>query len=155
MFRTNQTKKVADSTFSKETAKLLGNIAQRKVEEAFASVGQLTFGVKETKENEVKVYVADTRDKPIIGYLEFGTGMLGETFLYPKLPTEGIDFVSYGISQHTEGWQYNYAYYQGIKANPILGMYPKAYFYTAVMDLRKELSPFVKEKIKRTLEGNE
>ena len=149
VLQTKKANQIADNKFSKETAKLLGNIAQRKIQEAYQGIDQLTFGVKEASENQVVVYVLDTREKPIIGYLEFGTGMLGEALLYPKLPKESINFFS------TEGWQYNYAYNQGIRSNPILGQFPKAYFYTTVMTLREELSPFVVDEIKKKLEGNE
>lgn len=155
VLQTKKANQIADNKFSKETAKLLGNIAQRKIQEAYQGVDQLTFGVKEANENQVIVYVLDTREKPIIGYLEFGTGMLGEASLYPKLPKESINFFSLGSWQQTEGWQYNYAYNHGIREKPILGQFPKAYFYTTVMTLREELSPFVVDEIKKKLEGNE
>jgi hypothetical protein len=157
MYRVQRAKEVGSKEFNKELTTLLGNTAQNEIKEAFANVDGLEFGQEQVvgkEDNATKVYVQDTRTKPIIGYIEFGTGTMGASGSYPTLPTTTLTFTSYGAIQHTKGWQYNYAFYQGIRENPISGQYPKAYFYTATLNLREEIKPIVRDMLSRKMEGN-
>lgn len=157
IYRVKRAKEVGTKEFNQELTTLLGNTAQNEIKEAFASVDMLEFGKEKVvgkEDNATKVYVRDTRPKPIIGYIEFGTGTMGASGSYPNLPTTTLTFTSYGATQHTKGWQYNYAFYQGIRENPISGQYPKAYFYTATLNLREEIKPIVRDMLARKMEGN-
>lgn len=77
-------------------------------------------------------------EKAIIGYLEFGTGVKGEGSYKGTLPTQNINFVSPSYGQiTTNGWQYYYAYQQGLSQKQWQGSQAKAQMWNTAKYLRE------------------
>lgn len=77
-------------------------------------------------------------EKAIIGYLEFGTGVKGEGSYKGTLPTQNINFVSPSYGQiTTNGWQYYYAYKQGLSQKQWQGSQAKAQMWNTAKYLRE------------------
>lgn len=74
-----------------------------------------------------------------VGYMEFGTGVVGEQAGYQgNLPTRPLTFYSRGASRITEGWQYNYAKKQGITGFDWKGTAPQAQMFKTAQDLEAD-----------------
>lgn len=77
-------------------------------------------------------------EKAIIGYLEFGTGIKGEGSYNGPLPTQNINFVSPSYGQiTTNGWQYYYAYQQGLSQKQWQGSQAKSQMWNTAKYLRE------------------
>lgn len=77
-------------------------------------------------------------EKATIGYLEFGTGVRGEGSYEGTLPTQNINFVSPSYGQiTTNGWQYYYAYQQGLSQKQWQGSQAKAQMWNTAKYLRE------------------
>lgn len=77
-------------------------------------------------------------EKAIIGYLEFGTGVKGEGSYNGPLPTQNINFVSPSYGQiTTNGWQYYYAYQQGLSQKQWQGSQAQSQMWNTAKYLRE------------------
>lgn len=77
-------------------------------------------------------------EKATIGYLEFGTGVKGEGSYEGTLPTQNIDFVSPSYGQiTTNGWQYYYAYQQGLSQKQWQGSQAQSQMWNTAKYLRE------------------
>lgn len=77
-------------------------------------------------------------EKATIGYLEFGTGVKGEGSYTGTLPTQNIDFVSPSYGQiTTNGWQYYYAYQQGLSQKQWQGSQAQSQMWNTAKYLRE------------------
>lgn len=77
-------------------------------------------------------------EKATIGYLEFGTGVKGEGSYKGTLPTQNINFVSPSYGQiTTNGWQYYYAYQQGLSQKQWQGSQAKSQMWNTAKYLRE------------------
>ena len=89
--------------------------------------------------NRGSIVAIDSKgEKATIGYLEFGTGVKGEGSYKGTLPTQNINFVSPSYGQiTTNGWQYYYAYQQGLSQKQWQGSQAKAQMWNTAKYLRE------------------
>lgn len=131
--------------------KLIVDEGVRKAEMLYASSkldASNIIVVGETSGSKGKIVAYDGSSKrPQIGYLEFGTGLLGEGKYKGKLPTRNIYFHSYGLDLYTHGWVYNYAYRMipQLRDTPWQGNKPEAQMY--------KTSEYLKKKWKKIVTG--
>lgn len=87
-------------------------------------------------------------EKATIGYLEFGTGVKGEGSYEGTLPTQNIDFVSPSYGQiTTNGWQYYYAYQQGLSQKQWQGSQAKSQMWNTAKYLRENAVAIINQAL--------
>ncbi len=85
-------------------------------------------------------------EKATIGYLEFGTGVKGEGSYKGTLPTQNINFVSPSYGQiTTNGWQYYYAYQQGLSQKQWQGSQAQSQMWNTAKYLRENAVAIIKQ----------
>ena len=95
------------------------------------------------------IIAKDSRgEKAIIGYLEFGTGVKGEGSYKGTLPTQNINFVSPSYGQiTTNGWQYYYAYQQGLSQKQWQGSQAKSQMWNTAKYLRENAVAIISQAL--------
>lgn len=128
------------------------------LEDIVEAVGEIGVDIANSKYNadSVQVYSERTQngvkivargDK--IAYKEFGTGVVGKNTYEGTLPTQKLVFESpVGVTQSTEGWQYNYRKEQGQTDADWTGFVAEAQMFKTGRELREELPKQIKQKIR-------
>lgn len=141
----------------KDTDGLAKRIADKVAEKG------LEIANKEWAGYDVKIYVEETalerkivvedldKENPIIGYIEFGTGIIGKgTYDIEKLPTIPITFTDKkGKEWTTQGWEYHYRYNQTGVGQPFKGKVAEMPMFNTAKLLREYIKTDLAKDLKK------